>query len=211
MEPTLIDWVGIAEAAETAQHKAEVEDVGDYGFGGEIVERHEVTNWDATTQAAIEKYLEVTGGRIVYPEAGTPCCNCRCGRCADGHDTGQERHTQRCHDEAAANPIGEGRVPLDRPNQMHCCCAPVRVGWQDTGTRNWDPLCEVHGERSKWYRHPAQVEAREAANRITVALQQAAGLARGGAIVLECPACERPTRPRAQACLACGYSGRQEQ
>lgn len=210
MESTTIDWVGLAEAAEHAQRRADVEDIGDYGYGGEIVERYEVTNWDATVQKAIERYLAVTGGRIVYPETGTACCNCRCGRCAEGHDTGQERHTQRCHDEAAANPVEEGRVPLDRPNPAHCCCAPVVVGWQDTGARNWDPLCEAHGEHSSWYRHPAQVDAREAADRKARALQEAAGLARKGEIILKCPACEQPTRPRAKACLACGYSARQE-
>lgn len=59
-----------------------------------------------------------------------------------------------------------------------CTCAYLMVGFEPTGSRNWNPDCPEHGLESEWYGCPAQVAKREEDNARLRDLQQRAREAR---------------------------------
>lgn len=47
---------------------------------------------------------------------------------------------------------------------MACTCGRIKIGFEVTELRNWNPDCEAHGIGSDWYHSPEQVTKRETQN-----------------------------------------------
>lgn len=52
-----LDPEAIRAAARAAEAAADMEDVGEYGYGGEIFPHNIVTNWEEVVEAAIREYI----------------------------------------------------------------------------------------------------------------------------------------------------------
>ena len=66
---------------------------------------------------------------------------------------------------------------------MTCSCARLRVGFELTDQREWNPTCREHGVGSAWYLSPEQTAKRAQQNERTAALAALARRARAGETV----------------------------
>lgn len=57
-----LDDEAVQAAIEAAESEVELDDVGDYGYGGEICEKYVVTNWPVVVRAAVTAYLTASPG-----------------------------------------------------------------------------------------------------------------------------------------------------
>lgn len=44
------------------------------------------------------------------------------------------------------------RMPMLMPMVPECECRKVMVGWHATASREWDPLCPLHGVGTEYFR-----------------------------------------------------------
>lgn len=62
---------GMRRALAAAEATVDLEDVGEYGYGGEVFPHHVVSNWPETVRAIIAAYESVC-----EVHNGSPCVDC---------------------------------------------------------------------------------------------------------------------------------------
>jgi hypothetical protein len=53
-----------------------------------------------------------------------------------------------------------------------CRCGRIKIGFEVTEHRNWNPDCPEHGATSDWYRSPEQTAKRDAQRERLTELQR---------------------------------------